>query len=171
MLLPELASFIAKAGKRRSPDPQALAQTVQQVARESYRIRPELAYSVQFILASILRNLQALKASLREIDAAIQDAGKGFLHPLLSVPGTGPVYTSALSASIGDIRRFPSEETLAKMAGLVWRRNQSGEFRRRRGASSAPRIATFGIIWSRPPTRCGCTTRSAEPTIRRNTRR
>jgi transposase len=128
MPLDELALFIAKAGKNRSPDPKALAEAVQQAARESYRIRPELGKSVQLILVSILRNLQALKASIKEIDAAVADAGKGFLNPLLSVPGIGPVYASGISASIGNIRRFPSDDALAKMAGLVWPRNQSGEF-------------------------------------------
>jgi len=126
--LEELTLFIAKAGKNRSPDPKALAAAVQQAARESYRIRPELGKSVQLILASILRNIQALRASLKEIDAAIADAGKGFVNPLLSVPGIGPVYASGIVASIGNIRRFSSDEPLAKMAGLVWPRSQSGEF-------------------------------------------
>lgn len=148
MPLEELASFIAKAGKRRSPNPQALAKAVQQAARESYRIRPELAKSVQFILASILRNLLALKASLKEIDAAIADAGKGFLNPLRSVPGIGPVYASGLLASLGDIRRFPSDEALAKMAGLVWRRRQSGEFEaeERRLIRSADRYLRYYLV-------------------------
>lgn len=126
--LDELALFIAKAGRNRSPNPDALAKAVQQAARESHRIRPELAKSVQLILASVLRNIQALRASLKEIDAAIADAGKGFLNPLLSVPGIGPVYASGIMASIGNIRRFPSDEALAKMAGLVWPRSQSGNF-------------------------------------------
>lgn len=128
MPLEELALFIAKAGKNRSPDPAALARAVQQAARESYRIRPELGKSVQLILASVLRNLQALKASLKEIDAAIADLGKGFQNPLLSVPGIGPVYAFGLLASIGNVRRFPSDDALAKMAGLVWKRHQSGAF-------------------------------------------
>jgi transposase len=146
--LEELALFIAKAGKNRSPDPEALAAAVQQAARESYRIRPELGKSVQLILASILRNIQALRACLKEIDAAIAGAGKGFVNPLLSVPGIGPVYASGITASIGNIRRFSSDEPLAKMAGLVWPRSQSGEFEAqdRRMSRSADRYLRYYLV-------------------------
>lgn len=150
MPLEELATVIAKAGKNRSPNSQAIAKAVQQAARESHRIRPELGKSVQLILASILRNIQALKATLKEIDAAIADAGKGFLNPLLSVPGIGPVYASGMMASIGNIRRFSSDEALAKMAGLVWPRKQSGEFeaKNRRLIRSADRYLRYYLVES-----------------------
>ncbi|MBW1896802.1 MAG: IS110 family transposase [Deltaproteobacteria bacterium] len=148
MPLEELAAFIAKAGKNRSPDPQTIAKAVQQAARESHRIRPELGKSVQLILASIIRNIQALRATLKEIDAAVADAGKGFLNPLLSVPGIGPVYASGILASIGNIRRFQSDEALAKMAGLVWPRKQSGEFEaeNRRLIRSADRYLRYYLV-------------------------
>jgi len=71
MPLEELTLFVAKAGRNRSPDPESLALAIKKAARESYRIKPELANSVQFILASILKTLSALRASLKEIDKAI----------------------------------------------------------------------------------------------------
>jgi len=51
-------------------------------------------------------------------------------------------------ASLGDIRRFPSDEALAKMAGLVWRRNQSGEFEaeERRLIRSADRYLRYYLV-------------------------
>lgn len=128
MPLEELALFVAKAGKNRSPDPEAIAEEIQKAARESYRIRPELASSVTFILATIRRTLGAFQESLREMNKAIADQTKGFINPLLSVKGIGPVYASGILASVGDIRRFSSHDKLARMAGLTWKRNQTGMF-------------------------------------------
>lgn len=128
MSLEELAAFIAKASKNHSPDPAALAHAVQAAARESYRIRPALAKSTQLIFASCLRSINAMKAAIKEMDAAIADEGKGFQNPLISVPGIGPVYAAGLLASIGNIKRFPDDNALAKMAGLVWKRFQTGLF-------------------------------------------
>jgi transposase len=126
--LEDLAAFIAKAGRNRSPNPKAIAEAVLSAARESYRIRPELANSLQLILASIIRNISALKKSIKEVDSAISDIMNGFNNPLISVPGIGPVYASGIFASIGNIHRFKSDDSLAKMAGLVWKRHQSGQF-------------------------------------------
>ncbi|MEW6609770.1 MAG: IS110 family transposase [bacterium] len=126
MPLEELALLVAKAGKNRSPDPKSIAENIQKAARESYRIRPQLANSCQLILASITKTLSALKKSLKEIDKAIAEEGKGFINPLLSIKGIGPVYAAGILASIGEIRRFLSDDKLARFAGLVWKRNQSG---------------------------------------------
>jgi transposase len=148
MPLDELAVFIAKAGKNRSPDPAALAQAVQAAARESYRIRPALAKSEQLIFASCLRSINALKAAIKEMDVAIADEGKGFQNPLTSVPGIGPVYATGLLASIGNIKRFHDDDALAKMAGLVWKRFQTGLFEgeEKRLIGSADRYLRYYLV-------------------------
>ena len=127
MSLEEMAAFVAKTGKNRSPDPGAIAEKIKQAARESYRIRPELANSCQFILASITKTIAALKKALVEVDLALADESKGFINPLLSIKGIGPVYATGIVASIGDIKRFSSDDQLARFAGLVWKRNQTGQ--------------------------------------------
>jgi len=43
MPLDELALFIAKAGKNRSPNPEKIAEEIKKAARESYRLRADLA--------------------------------------------------------------------------------------------------------------------------------
>ena len=125
--LEEMAAFVARAGKNRSPDPGAIAEKIKQAAQESYRIRPELANSCQFILASITKTISALKKALSELDHAIACESKGFINPLLSIKGIGPVCATGIIASIGDIRRFSSDDQLARFAGLVWKRNQTGQ--------------------------------------------
>ncbi len=50
------------------------------------------------------------------------------LHTLTSIPGIGKVYSAGIIAEIGDIHRFDTQASVAKFAGLVWHKNQSGVF-------------------------------------------
>jgi len=126
MSLDKLALFVAKAGKNRSPDADAIASEIQKAARESYRIRPELASSVTFVLASISKTIFALKENLKQVDKAILAEMKGFINPLISIKGIGPVYSAGILACVGDVKRFASHNQLARYAGLVWKRKQTG---------------------------------------------
>jgi transposase len=54
---------------------------------------------------------------------------------LRSVPGIGPLTSTALVASIGDVLRFPSGRHLASWLGLTPREHSSGERRRLGGIS------------------------------------
>lgn len=49
-------------------------------------------------------------------------------NTLTSIPGIGTVYSAGIIAEVGDIRRFASQASVAKYAGLVWTQHQSGEF-------------------------------------------
>jgi transposase len=126
--LEDLARFLITHGKNRFPDPQLMAKKIQQAARESYRLRPELARSEHFILANLARNIRALKDSLKEINKAIAEEISAFSNTLTTLPGVGPVLSAGILAEIGDIQRFPDDDAIAKMAGLVWGRHQSGDF-------------------------------------------
>lgn len=126
--LEELVRFLVEHGKNHFADPEAMAKKVQKAARESYRLRPELARSEHFILASLARNIRSLKDSISEINDAIADQMKLFPNTLMSLPGVGPVFSAGILSEIGDIRRFPDDDALAKMAGLVWPRHQSADF-------------------------------------------
>lgn len=126
--LEELMAFLIQQGKNRFPDPAQMAQRVQQAARESYRLRPALARSEHFILANLIRTIRALKASLKEINKAIGEELAAFPNTLTTLPGVGPVLAAGILAELGDIRRFARDDQVAKLAGLVWKRHQSGQF-------------------------------------------
>ena len=49
-------------------------------------------------------------------------------NTLTSIPGIGTVYSAGIIAEVGDIRRFASQASVAKYAGLVWTQHQFGEF-------------------------------------------
>ena len=63
---------------------------------------------------------------MKEVNKAIEKEASGFINPLLSIKGIGPVYAAGILASIGDVSRFPSHNKLARFAGLVWKRKQTG---------------------------------------------
>ena len=129
MSIEELVDFIIKQGKNRFRDPVRIANEVKRVARESYRLRPALADSVNLILATSMETIRALSKCLKEVDKAIVKEFSAFNTTLKSVPGLGPVYSAGIFAEIGDVSRFSKECQIAKSAGLVWRERSSGDFK------------------------------------------
>ncbi|WP_084295107.1 transposase [Caldanaerobius polysaccharolyticus] len=47
---------------------------------------------------------------------------------MTTIPGIGDVLAAGLVAEIGDVKRFKNECAVAKFAGLVWNKYQSGNF-------------------------------------------
>ena len=124
----ELVAFLVEKARNRFADPGQVAREVQRVARQSYRIGPGLAGSVNLILASTLQTIRTLRVTLKEVNEAIAREFAAFPNTLQSVPGIGPVYAAGIFAEIGEIGLFRSEAQLAKLAGLAWKRHQSGKF-------------------------------------------
>ena len=123
-----LAEFISEHGKNRFANPDEVVQKIKAMARKSYRIRPELAKSVNLVLAMTMKNITVMQKSLKEVNKAISDELKAFPNTLQSVPGIGPIYTAGIIAEIGDINRFENEAKLAKFAGLAWRKFQTSDY-------------------------------------------
>lgn len=124
----DLIDSLIEKGKNRFPNPEATAKKVKKAVRESYRIRPALASSIDLVLATTIRNIRALNKNLKEVNKAIAQELKAFPNTLTSVKGLGPVYTAGIIAEIGDIKRFKSQAQLAKFAGITWRKTSSGKF-------------------------------------------
>lgn len=126
--LEELIQFVCQHGHNRFPHPEEVVRKLQTVARESYRIRPALAKSVNLVLALGYQNIRALTQTIQELDRAIAKELAGFPQTLTSMPGIGPVYAAGIFAEVGDITRFAEEPQLARFAGLCWQQHQSGGF-------------------------------------------
>jgi len=123
-----LTEFIIKHGKNRFSDPDKIVLNVKEMARKSYRIKPELAKSVNLVLAMTMKNIVVMQKSLKEVNKAISDELKAFPNTLQTVPGIGPVYTAGIIAEIGNISSFANEAKLAKFAGLAWRKFQTADY-------------------------------------------
>jgi transposase len=91
--------------------------------RGNATVQAELARSLLVRLARLEREIEALK---RRIGALV--AG----HPLLGLPGAGPITVARLIAEVGDIRRFRSADALAALAGVAPIPASSGQVQRMR---------------------------------------
>lgn len=126
--LDDLTELIVKVSKNRYQNPKIIAELIKRTSQESYRIRQGLANSLDLVIVSCFRSIRSYQQSLKEINKAIEDQLKGFSQTLTSVSGIGSILAAGLMAEIGEIKRFPSTDAVAKYAGLWWPRKQSGEF-------------------------------------------
>lgn len=133
MHMEKLVEFICEKGRNRFPDPQKTAKLLQAATRNSYRLDKCLYEPLTVAIASSFTMISTYNAEIKKVNQAIEKTIKGlntndFLS-LQSISGTGPVMATGIMAEIGDITVFKSQESLAKYAGLVWRENQSGQFK------------------------------------------
>lgn len=124
----DLLRFVMVHGKNRFAHPDELVAELTRLARESYRLTPAMAESVHHVLCLTLANIRALTASLKTLTRTIEKEFASFRTTLTSIPGIGTVYAAGIFAELGDIHAFPSDAQVAKLAGLIWPRHQSGPF-------------------------------------------
>ena len=125
--LEELTAFIDETGKNFA-NPEAKAIAIRNAARDSYRLPITLNNSVNQAMAVSIASMRALEKQAKVLDKAIEQQFQIIPNTLTSVPGIGKVYSAGIIAEIGDIRRFESQASVAKFAGLVWTQHQSGDF-------------------------------------------
>ena len=123
-----LLQFVIQRSRNRFADPAAIVKELQRVAKASYRLTPALADSIRHVLCLTLTTIRALTASLTTLNSTIVKELESFPNTLTSIPGIGPVYAAGIFAELGEIHAFPSHAQVAKLAGLIWPRTQSGEF-------------------------------------------
>ena len=125
--LEELTAFIDEKG-RNFADPAAKANAIRSAARDSYRLPVTVNNSVNQAMAVSIASMRALEKQVKVLDKAIEHQFEILPNTLTSIPGIGKVYSAGIIAELGDIRRFNSQASVAKFAGLVWTQHQSGEF-------------------------------------------
>ena len=79
----------------------------------------EYQESRDFITTSLVRDLEHQKEELAGLDKEIEKLLLSFDYKLTSMPGIGTSIASKLIAEIGDIRRFPNADKLARFAGVA----------------------------------------------------
>ena len=79
-------------------------------------------------MAVSIASMRTLKEQVKVLDKAIEQQFEIIPNTLTSIPGIGKVYSAGIIAEIGDVHRFSSQASVAKFAGLVWHKNQSGDF-------------------------------------------
>ena len=131
-------------------DPLETAQKLHQVAAESFALSEPLALPVQRILDLTLEHINFIEKQIQQVEqwiAAEVDNRHPEVRFLDSVPGVGLVLAAGITAEIGDLQRFfrtkkwnkkhkcyrartlrEVEDAVAKLAGLWWPQNSSGDF-------------------------------------------
>ena len=126
--LEELTAFVTEAGHGRFTDPAVVAKAVRTAAKGSYRLPKTVNDTVNQAMAVSITSMRALKEQVKVLDKAIEQQFEIIPNTLTSIPGIGKVYSAGIIAEIGDIHRFNSQASVAKFAGLVWHKDQSGDF-------------------------------------------
>lgn len=146
--LEDILQLIIKESRNRFKNPDQVAEKLQNCIRESFRISPELANSVNLILIHTVRNIRAYKESLKQIDKAIKEEMKVFPNTLISIDGIGDILSAGIIAEIGYAESFQTNDQIAKFAGLIWPEKQSGKFisEDRRMIKSANKYFRYYII-------------------------
>lgn len=128
----ELVEFVCQKSRNRITNPLKTVEILQQAARNSYRLDKCLYEPITVSLASSYNCIKTYQTEVKHIDKAIEKAIKGLntneYQCLMSIPGIGPVYAAGILSEIGSVKAFPNNDALAKYAGLVWTKKQSGNF-------------------------------------------
>ncbi|MDD4048621.1 MAG: transposase [Clostridia bacterium] len=118
--------------ENRFNNPQVTAKILKKAARDSYRLDKTLNNPLNTAIAVSLNCIKALEKEVKNLDKAIEKAVKAIdtheFQCAISIKGIGPVFAARIVAEIGDITKFKNKATLAKYAGLTWRKKQSGSF-------------------------------------------
>ena len=96
--------------------------------KNSYRLPVTVNNSVNQAMDVSIATMRTLEKQIKVLDKAIEQQFEIIPNTLTSVSGIGKVYSAGIIAEIGDIRRFQSQASVAKFAGLVWTQRQSGNF-------------------------------------------
>jgi transposase len=97
--------------------------TVGRLLRGNHTVQAELARALLTRLPRLEREI----ATLTQRIGALVDG-----HPLLGLPGAGPISVARLIAEVGDVRRFRSADALAALAGVAPIPANSGQTQRMR---------------------------------------
>lgn len=124
----DLAMFLQEKGKNRFTDAKCIAKSIQKAARSSYRLSKCVEDSIDILLATSIEAIRSITKQIKELDKAILKILDGIPNTLQTIPGIGPVFCAGILAEIGCIDRFKSQASVAKYAGLVWTKHQSGKF-------------------------------------------
>ncbi len=126
--LATVAQDIATVGGAALKAPDDIAQTLQRLAQKAFRLRPKESAARQFSLIMHLDTIRTLESQMRQLDKAIARDLNAIPQTVTSIDGIGPVFGAGIVAEIGPISRFPSDDAVAKYAGLTRRTHQSGTF-------------------------------------------
>ena len=135
-------------------------EAIERVLDGQAGIRAELARALLAEVRDLGRRASELERSIAALVAG---------HPLLGLPGVGPLTAARLVAEAGDVERFRSPAAFAMLAGVAPIPASSGEAQRmrlNRGGNRRPNLALYTIAlsqaWHHEPARTYIARKQAE---------
>jgi len=98
---------------------QSKAEFILECIRSDGNTARDFQDSRDFITRSLMHDLEHQKETLFQLDKEIEKVLLSFDYKLTSMPGIGIAVASKLIAEIGEIRRFPNADKLARYAGVA----------------------------------------------------
>jgi transposase len=128
----DLVALISSKSRGRITYPEETAKILQAAARGSYRLDKCISEPITLSISSSFNCIRAFEKEKKAVEKAIEQTVRG-LNPveyqvLRSIPGIGHVYAAGILAEIGTVKAFPNNNAIAKYCGIVWKKNESGDF-------------------------------------------
>ncbi|MGE7894227.1 IS110 family RNA-guided transposase [Bacillus cereus] len=95
------------------------ASDILKLVKEDGQRMKEYQETRDFLVRSIVRDIEFKKTEMKYIERELKQLVKLLDYQLETMPGIELVTASALIAEIGDIRRFPNANKLARFAGIA----------------------------------------------------
>jgi hypothetical protein len=144
----DLADYLAQLSGT-LPDPTGNAHKLQLAIQHSFPLPTELAQPVQNVLNATLAHIRFIKQQQQQVETQIKTLLPHYpnIQKLATIPKVGLILASGIGAEIGHTQRFlqsrkwdkkrkryrprtlrDAEDAVAKIAGLWWPKNASGDF-------------------------------------------
>ncbi|MFK4315529.1 MULTISPECIES: IS110 family transposase [unclassified Bacillus (in: firmicutes)] len=95
------------------------ASDILKLVKEDGQTMKEYQETRDFLVRSIVRDIEFKKKEMKYIERELKQLVKLLDYQLETMPGIELVTASALIAEIGDVRRFPNANKLARFAGIA----------------------------------------------------
>ncbi|WP_416808302.1 IS110 family transposase [Bacillus thuringiensis] len=95
------------------------ASEILKLVKEDGQTMKEYQETRDFLVRSIVRDIEFKKKEMKYIERELNQIVKLLDYQLETMPGIELVTASALIAEIGDVRRFPNANKLARFAGIA----------------------------------------------------
>ncbi|KLA29058.1 IS110 family transposase [Bacillus cereus] len=95
------------------------ASEILKLVKEDGQTMKEYQETRDFLVRSIVRDIEFKKKEMKYIERELKQLVKLLDYQLETMPGIELVTASALIAEIGDVRRFPNANKLARFAGIA----------------------------------------------------
>lgn len=130
--LEDMVAELNRLGHGRFGNPEAVAKAIKRAIRNSYHLDSIALDSINQVLGMYANVIRMYDQQLKLLDKHIVNICKTLTQAecLQSIPGVGPVYSAGIIAELGQNNRFSKQTKIAKYAGLVWPRHQSGNTER-----------------------------------------